>query len=211
MKTKRAGRLLLLLSCAIGLAGCTHDDDVVVMNAQISPYTCIGSTVPSSYPIESMLIKFDKSSSYESMGFNNIEGFVYDRGYEYEVEVERTTLKDPVPDGAGYTYKLLNVCSKKKAEGTRTKINLYVSSELGKFKWGDITQDLGVPAMKYRESESSEWTVGPFNRIAGFDYEKGYDYVLSVEKIVLPQNPSNYMLSVQYVLLSVVNKQKVMD
>jgi hypothetical protein len=66
--------------------------------------------------------------------------------------------------------------------------------------------------MKIRENEKDDWTVGPFNRISGFDYEQGFNYVLSVEKIVLPESsPFDYYQHIQYVLIKVISKEKAIN
>ena len=46
--------------------------------------------------------------------FEYISGFTYERGYEYELLVEKTTLANPYADGGYVEYKLIEIVSKEK-------------------------------------------------------------------------------------------------
>lgn len=41
-----------------------------------------------------------------------IEGFVYEPGFEYLIRIERTLVKNPPADGSQYRFRLLDVLSK---------------------------------------------------------------------------------------------------
>lgn len=229
MKINRLGKFLVLIFCAIGFVSCLDDDDdeikdkVETMEVQVSPYTQFTGVLMSNDIIEGMSVKVGSDTDYGFMGLSRIEGFNFERGYGYKLRVLRTRLTNPPADGDLYTYKLIKVLSKEDHAKSRTEISLYVSSEIGEFRWGDITEDMPSKGMKIRENEADDWTVGPFNRIEGFEYEKGYNYVLSVEKVVLPKiiystdsslsssesNPSYiYLQDIQYKLLKVITKEK---
>lgn len=216
MKAYKLTTFLLALCCAVGFTGCINNDEpqdkVEAMDAQVSAYTSFSGVLMSNEIFEGMSVKVGSSPKYSFMGLSSIEGFAYERGYEYKLKIQRTTLANPPADGSLYTYKLIKVLSKQKAEGTRTEVTLYVSSEIGKFKYGAYTQYMPSSGMKIRENEKDDWTVGPFNRISGFDYEQGFNYVLSVEKIVLPESsPFDYYQPIQYVLLKVISKEKAIN
>ncbi len=207
---------LLALCCTVGFTSCINNDEsqdkVETMDVQVSAYTCFSGVLLVNDIIEGMSVKVGSNPKYNFMGLSSIDGFSYERGYEYKLKIQRTTLANPPADGSSYTYKLIKVLSKQKAEGARTEVKLYVSSEIGEFKYADLTQDLPSKGMKIRENENDNWTVGPFNRISGFDYERGFNYVLSVEKIVLPESsPFSYYQPIQYTLLKVISKEKAVS
>ncbi len=58
-------------------------------------------------------------SSWETVWtplFTEIEGFNYEPGYEYHLEVKRTTIENPPADGSAFRYQLIEVLSKEKKE-----------------------------------------------------------------------------------------------
>ena len=144
-------------------------------------------------------------ADYQFMTFNPIEGFTFEPGYAYELQVERTTLGNPPADASRYTYKLIDERSKQPVECTRETVRLYVSAETGNYDWG-IPQTDDAHCMKIRESENEDWTNVPFNKIGGFIYEDGNAYELSVEKITLHAQPTdNRCQTVQYVLQEIIS------
>ncbi len=48
--------------------------------------------------------------------FTEIEGFDYEPGYEYHLEVKRTPIKNPPADASAYRYELIQVLNKVKKE-----------------------------------------------------------------------------------------------
>jgi hypothetical protein len=44
--------------------------------------------------------------------FESIDGFSFEQGFSYVVRVERTTIENPVPDGPGYRWRLLELISR---------------------------------------------------------------------------------------------------
>ena len=200
MKTK----LFLFLFSILALTGCldddTPEDKVETINVTISAITYIDSPVTTNYPIEGMRAKVGSDADYEFMTFNEIEGFTFEPGYAYELQVEQTTLGNPPADASRYTYKLLDERSKQPVECMRETVRLYVSAETGNYDWG-IPQAAGAPCMRIRESEMEDWTNVPFNKIIGFTYEEGTAYELSVEKITLDAQPTDKRCqTVQYIL-----------
>lgn len=208
MKTK----LFLSLFAILALTGCldddTPEDKVETINVTISAITYIDSPVTTNYPIEGMRAKVGSDADYEFMTFNEIEGFTFEPGYAYELQVERTTLGNPPADASRYTYKLLDERSKQPVECTRETVRLYVSAETGNFDWG-TPQTNEAPCMRIRKSENEDWTNVPFNKIIGFTYEKGNAYELSVEKITLDTQPTDDRCqTVQYVLREIISQTR---
>ena len=44
--------------------------------------------------------------------YNDIEGFNYEEGYEYEILVNKKVIENPPADGPSFVYKLVNVVKK---------------------------------------------------------------------------------------------------
>lgn len=44
--------------------------------------------------------------------YNDIEGFKYEEGYEYEILVNKKVIENPPADGPSFVYKLVNVVKK---------------------------------------------------------------------------------------------------
>ena len=55
-------------------------------------------------------------ANYKTLDFQGITDFVYEKGYEYALWVEKRTLVDPPADGSSIVYKLIDVISKAKVE-----------------------------------------------------------------------------------------------
>ena len=72
----------------------------------------------SSASVDCMMVKEEKEQTeYSPLGFFDINGFEYERGYEYMLSVEKVTLANPPADRNGITYKLLDVVSKEPGNG----------------------------------------------------------------------------------------------
>ena len=206
MKTK----LFLSLFAFLALTGCldddTPEDKVETVNVAISAMTYIDSPVMTNYPIEGMRAKVGNDADYQFLHFEEIEGFTFEPGYAYELQVERTTLANPPADASRYTYKLLDELSKQPVECTRETVRLYVSAETGNYDWG-LPQTDDAHCMKIRESENEDWTNVPFNKIESFTYEDGIAYELSVEKITLHAQPTDDRCqTVQYILQEIISQ-----
>ena len=63
-------------------------------------------------PQECMQVKFNGDKEYQ-LFYDKIQGFNFEKGYEYKIKVVRTEIKNPPADGSKYTYKLKKVTSKK--------------------------------------------------------------------------------------------------
>jgi len=205
---------VLLLMGVMGFTSCSNDDEPVdkveTVDATISSYTQLSGVMLNNDIIEGMSVKIGSNGEYSFLGFNAIDGFTYEGGYEYSVQLQRTTLANPPADASCYIYKLIKINSKVDKAQSRTETKMYISGEMGAYKQGELTQDMPSPGIKYRELETDDWTVGPMNRIQGFDYEEGYDYVLSVQKTMLAKNDAYYYYQpIQYKLIKIDSKVKL--
>lgn len=216
MKVRRFAIIALLVFGAMGFGSCTDYDEpqnkIDNVEAVVAPYTQVSGTVPSNVLLEGMSVQIGKDKP-GFMAFGAIDGFTYEAGHEYSLVLQRTTLANPPADGYGCTYKLIKIKSEKDFAESRNNIDLYVSSEFGEYKWGDLTCDMPSKGIKYKENINDEWTSAPFNKIQGFNYEEGYNYVLSVEKVILPENSPYYnyaiLQRIQYKLKNIISKYKV--
>lgn len=75
------------------------------VSAETDTYTPWGSETP----IECMLVKEEGNASYSKLPFSGIDGFVYKKGTEYTLKVEKTTLANPPADDSNVRYKLIEI------------------------------------------------------------------------------------------------------
>ena len=103
MKTKRLLGLLLLILSITGFVACSDDgpqDKVKTVKMLISDKTGAYQPWGSDSPIDCMLVKEESESDYKTLDFQGIADFVYEKGYEYALWVEKRTLVDPPADGS---------------------------------------------------------------------------------------------------------------
>ena len=216
MKVRNFGIIAMQIFIAMALSSCINYDEpqnkVETVEALVAPYTQVSGTILSNVLLEGMSVQIGKEKP-GFIAFGAIEGFTYEPGHEYSLVLQRTTLANPPADGYDCTYKLVKIKSEKDFAESRANIDLYVSSEFGEYKWGDLTCDMPSKGIKYKENINDEWTSAPFNKIQGFTYEEGYNYVLSVEKVILSESDPYYNYTifqhVQYKLKNIISKEKV--
>lgn len=108
---------VLLFSCHI-LDDETETDKVEIVTLYVSSetgyYCTFGNCPDKAY--EGMQFKEKGHNEWSCNSFQYIAGFVYERGYEYELSVKKTTLANPPQDSSNIVYELINVLSKIKVE-----------------------------------------------------------------------------------------------
>ncbi len=78
----------------------------------IASQTTIGYGVA---PQTCFLVKENNDTTW-SLFYSDIEGFNYEPGYEYVIEVEKKHIENPPADGSSIRYKLIKTISKESKE-----------------------------------------------------------------------------------------------
>lgn len=92
------------------LAGCHSGDNrekLVIASIQAD---CVGVA-----PMKCMLVKRVNQPDWEFF-YNTIEGFTYEPGYEYVVEIRSENVENPAADQSSIRYILVKQISKEKKE-----------------------------------------------------------------------------------------------
>lgn len=85
-------------------------------------------------------------------------------------------------------------------------IQMYVSHETDYYTpWGS---DNPIECMLVKEGNIPEYSKVPMNEILGFNYEKGHEYVLKIEKTVLAR-PASDASNIKYKLIEIINDNVV--
>jgi hypothetical protein len=70
-----------------------------------------------------------------------------------------------------------------------------------------ILSTIPIEGMNIKETTETHWISTYFSSIAGFTYERGYDYLLKVEKTHLVNPPADAS-NVSYKLIEILSKVK---
>lgn len=156
MKTKVFLRMLLMaiLSMA-GLTACIDDNEPKDSVKEIRMLVSAETDVTYAWgddkmenPIECLLVKTEgDSEEWKKLGFEQIQGFSYERGHEYYLSVKRTILANPPADGSDRTYELIRVLEDKLVADPEVPIDKEIKSE------ADIEYQELCPFEKYAVSK----------------------------------------------------------
>ena len=112
--------IIALLAAIFGLTSCSRDsnyeDKVDKVIVYVSAETGLFYNVPNTTPEEGMMILIEGEDHYICVAFNTIAGFTYEKGYEYELLVKKTTLANPPKDSGSTRYELIRIVSQRKIE-----------------------------------------------------------------------------------------------
>lgn len=127
MKDKRNLAITLLALAAITASACGPSlGGPAEKTIYVGPYQvdCVGVA-----PQKCMLVKEDPEGDW-TFFYDQIEGFEYEPGYEYELRIMEEKVKDPPADASSIRWILLEVISKERSlEGTTWVLDAYLSSE----------------------------------------------------------------------------------
>ncbi len=113
-KKTKIGISFLLICIFTMLASCLNDaptDKQKTMTLYVSATTGQVNGFQGT-PHECLLVKEKGGSQWEPCNFWNLKGFTYEKGYEYELLVTKTTYANPPADGSSFDYTLIKIVSK---------------------------------------------------------------------------------------------------
>lgn len=102
--------LVMVTSCNfLGNDEPTDKKEIVTLYVSAETGSMIGITGKAH---DCMLVKEKGQTSWIPWEFEGINGFVYEKGFEYELLVTKTIYATPPADGGNYSYKLIRENSK---------------------------------------------------------------------------------------------------
>lgn len=104
--------LLIVLSL---LASCIDDNEPVDKQETVTLYVSanMGQTSGLTGTMhDCMLVKEKGDDTWNTWALEGIKGFNYEKGYDYELLVTKTTYANPPADGGAYGYSLIQIVSK---------------------------------------------------------------------------------------------------
>lgn len=72
--------------------------------------------------MDCMQVKLDKNQKEWENFYDEIEGFTYEKGYEYEIIISKENVENPPADASSLKYKLVKLVSKTKVSPANTSI-----------------------------------------------------------------------------------------
>lgn len=182
---------LSLIVVAVGLFVACSNENAVEKTIFVAPQKveCVGEG-----PQECFLIKESADDDWQFWYFP-IEGFDFEQGFLYELQVKETTVENPPADASSVTLELVEVVNK---EPVAIK-TVFIGPE-------QVECEGAGPQLcyLYKENPSDDWLLF-YDQINGFDYEEGYNYELLVAESRV-ENPPADGSSTMLTLVEVVNK-----
>lgn len=116
MKIKNVFELMLIFLLTVGILSCIKDDNnerdkIEIVTIHVSSETKFMKFVDET-PVECMIVTVSNEQSYLPLGW--INGFKYEKGYEYSLKVKKITPAQPLQDAPRDFYLLIEVLSKEK-------------------------------------------------------------------------------------------------
>ena len=177
------------------------ESEIVVLFVGPEKVACEGAG-----PQECYLVKENPEDEWE-LFYNQIEGFNYEEGFDYEIEVEVTPVENPPADGSSLQYTWIRTLNKQPNPDYQAEseiVRMFVGPE-------KVTCEGAGPQECYlvKENPEDEWELF-YNQIEGFNYEPGFDYEIEVE-VTPVENPPADGSSLQYTWIRTLNKQQNPD
>ena len=98
--------VLSLFAMTLFLGSCTAPQNTEKLTIASEQGDCVGVA-----PMKCLLVKAEGQQDWEFF-YNNIEGFNYEPGYEYVIEVKKETIERPAADQSSIKYTLVKEVSK---------------------------------------------------------------------------------------------------
>ena len=211
---------LLLLSVSVLLAACgtTSDDqrDTGEKTIYVGPQLvdCEGVA-----PQQCLLVKEDPQAEY-TLYYDQIEGFDYGEGYEYELRIKEEAVENPPADASTIKWTLVEEVSKTPVEAiiadtppqdeeTETaasgeEMTMYVGPELVD------CEGAGPQSCMLVKMNPEDDYMFFYDQIEGFTFEPGFEYELLV-LVEQVENPPADASSLKYTLIEEVDKLPVTE
>lgn len=123
MKQLRILKVAFLMLAAFTLASCSFglfDEEkdkveqvTLYVSAKTETYYDLFDSERAN-PIEGMLIMEKGGTYWSCVHFTTITDFTYEKGYDYELLVKKTTLANPPQDSSNIRYQLVKIVSQTK-------------------------------------------------------------------------------------------------
>lgn len=114
--------LIMLTSCDfLGDDEPTDKKEIVTLYVSSETGTMSGLT---GVEHECMLVKEKEQTSWNPWEFEGINGFIYEKGFDYELLVTKTIYANPPADGGTYSYELIREVSKNSPDTTLCKFTI---------------------------------------------------------------------------------------
>ena len=121
MKTLKIWSIVFATLALLSLYSClTNSDDedkveevMLYVSAETGIYYDLFDT-ERLHLLEGMQIKEKGATYWNCVPFFTITGFSYEKGYEYELLVKKTTIANPPQDATNVNYELIRVVSQQK-------------------------------------------------------------------------------------------------
>ena len=154
-------------------------------------------------PQKCMLVRENPEDEY-TLFYDQIAGFDFEEGFEYELEVEVEQVADPPAGSSSLKWTLIRIINKQPvpiaAEGEQKTI--YVGPELV-----DCVGVAPQKCMQVKENPEDEYILF-YDQIEGFEYEEGFEYQLIISEEQVEDPPADAS-SIKWTLVSVESKDPV--
>jgi heat shock protein HslJ len=156
-------------------------------------------------PQKCMLVKEKPEDEY-MLFYDQIDGFVYEEGYEYKLIVKEEQVENPPAGGSSLRYSLVSVEYKEPVPiaGEGVEKTVFVAPELV-----DCTGVAPQKCMLVKHNPEDEYTLF-YDQIEGFKYEEGYEYELVILEEQVEDPPADAS-SISWILVREVSKEPVVD
>ncbi|MDB5228365.1 MAG: hypothetical protein JWN78_2558 [Bacteroidota bacterium] len=164
--------------------------------------------------MQCLLVKKSGQKTFE-LFYDNINGFDYQEGYVYVIQVRQEAKTPPIPANASvYNYSLVKVVSKKAMPGFSNTFTPSQTSNSGAVKTIVVNEEKAPCSggdkrrcLLIKEEGKKTFELY-YTDISGFNFEPGYRQTLQVAETFATDPRSNQMLP-KYTLLRVIKREQV--
>ncbi len=153
-------------------------------------------------PMQCTQVRLSPEDEYQ-LFYDTIDGFEFEEGNAYELEVLIQKRENAPADASANTYTLQRILNKQPVALQSTTETWIIGPEFVDCEGGAGPQ----LCMRIRKSPDGEWQLF-YGAIDGFEYEEGYQYEIVVQ-IDPVENPPADGSSLQYTLVELVDKEAV--